>query len=255
MFAAFILLAPREVDLPPLFGKPQALVEKTLGRGKTVATGKTGGAAWQMVRYADLDAEYVNGRMRGATRVFPDSPDLDWADALDQSGYPSKDLKAQRTGPSWRIALPNDFEAVYTQRKLGTRIVEQSLQVRAPYFLVLAPPPAERKAIIDALRPRAEKAFHGQKVRFVVHMVAVTDAWAFLTVSPVAAAGGRLDLKNSDFAAVGKAAARDSGYALLQKVAGAWRPVETAFVPTDTAWENWAQKRGAPKIIFPDFAS
>ena len=190
--------------------------------------------------------------MRAATRAYPDSPPLGWTAALVLSGYSAKETKAERLGGErWRLtggSLPAGFEAIFAEGR-------KALRVQAPYAVVTDPSPAERRAILDALRPGVEKAFHGQKVRFVVHMVASANGWAFLTTSPIAAAGGKLDLKNSDFAeAAASGATDDSAYALLQRVGGVWRPVETALLPTDVAWENWSDKRGAPRIIFPDFA-
>lgn len=261
-----LLLAPKAIPLAPLFGKPRVAVEGKLGRGKAGLAGRIGGVPRQTVQYDDLEVEYVNGRVRSIVRDF-DGPDLEWNAALALSGYPAKGIKAENPGEretggtmvnDWRLSGPSlgkDFEAVYTRRRVGAKTLAQSLSVSAPYSTVVEPSPTERKAILDALRPSVERAFHGQKIRFVVHMVASANGWAFLTTTPIAAAGGKLDLKNSDFAvAAENGAAGDSAYALLQKVGGAWRPVETALLPTDVAWETWSDKHHAPPIIFPDFA-
>ena len=249
------LAFPKTIPLAPLFGKAQTAVARTLGSGVPSRRDRIGGVARQVVAHGEVEVEYVNGRARSLKRSFDSVPDPGWSDALRASGYAPEGVRATAVSPQrWALragSLAKDYRGLYARRAGGP----STLTVEAPLLLAVTPPPAERKAILDALRPTVERAFHGQKVRFMVHMVASANDWAFLTLSPIAADGKALDLKDSDFAEAAAAGAEvETAYALLQRARGAWRPVETALLPTDVAWETWSDKRHAPAILFPDFA-
>ena len=63
------------------------------------------------------------------------------------------------------------------------------------FLLALAavtPTPAERKAVLDALRPAVETKL-GPNVEFVVQVIRVEDGWAFVMVDPQHKGGKSID--------------------------------------------------------------
>ena len=55
-----------------------------------------------------------------------------------------------------------------------------------------APPPSERKAVLDALRPAVEAKL-GPNVEFVVTLLRVEDGWAFVIADPQRKGGKPID--------------------------------------------------------------
>lgn len=109
---------------------------------------------------------------------------------------------------------------------------------------------AERKAIIDAVRPTIESEL-GQKVIFQVVELRVQKNWAFLYAIPRTPSDGKINYEKSRFW-------RDAGvfeenvFALLKKNASEkWTLVAYAVSCTDVCYEDWAKKFKAPKAIFP----
>lgn len=102
---------------------------------------------------------------------------------------------------------------------------------------------AERKAILDSLRPAMEASMRGP-VEFVVNEMNVMDGWAFISVSPQRPGGGAIDATKTGFA-------EDIGfmdglrtYALIRFDNGRWHQVEHHVGPTDVSYQYWIQIYG-----------
>lgn len=108
---------------------------------------------------------------------------------------------------------------------------------------------AERKAILDSLRPAMETSMRGP-VEFVVNTMNVMDGWAFISVTPQLPGGGQIDLTQTGFA-------KDIGFmdglqtfALSRFYQGHWHHVEHHVGPTDVSYEYWIQLYGvSPKLL------
>jgi hypothetical protein len=107
---------------------------------------------------------------------------------------------------------------------------------------------AERKAVLDALRPAVEGRL-GAPVEFVVKSIEVDRGFAFLKVEPQRPGGAAIDVK-----AMGLDSEFMDGlttYALIKRQSGGWTLVDWALGPTDVAWWGWWDTYGAPRSIFP----
>lgn len=111
-------------------------------------------------------------------------------------------------------------------------------------------PAAERAALMDAARPAAE-ADLGLPVRFVVTRLERQGEWAFLLATMQNPHGRPVDLARSKRASAAREGMVSNVYAaLLRRRDGHWVPVDHATGPTDVAWEDWADKHGAPRAVF-----
>lgn len=104
-----------------------------------------------------------------------------------------------------------------------------------------APGSAERRAILDAIRPGVE-ADLGPPVEFMVEEMRVSGTWAFVHAEPQRPGGGRIAAPRDDF--------RDGNttYAVLRRHGGRWRPLMVAVGPTDVAWVVYCDE--APPGLF-----
>jgi hypothetical protein len=92
-------------------------------------------------------------------------------------------------------------------------------------------PPAERKAVLNALRPAVEKKL-GPDVEFVVQVIRVEDGWAFVMADPQRKGGKPIDgtrifgedFENMDGLRVD---------AVLRKRSGRWTVVDYGIGATD----------------------
>jgi hypothetical protein len=110
---------------------------------------------------------------------------------------------------------------------------------------------AERKAILDGLRPVIERDL-GRKVIFQVGELAVEDYFAFADVVPRAPSGAKIDYSKTHYASEPLDGGSDASvYALLRYREGVWRVVTFVIGPTDVAYAGWWEQYGAPKAIFP----
>jgi hypothetical protein len=114
---------------------------------------------------------------------------------------------------------------------------------------------AERKAILDGLRPVIEKDL-GQKVIFEVNELSVADGFVFAAVVPRTQSGGKIDYLKTRYANEMREGVLDGGrdaplYALLRYRNAAWHVVTFVIGPTDVAYAGWWKQYGAPKAIFP----
>jgi hypothetical protein len=104
---------------------------------------------------------------------------------------------------------------------------------------------AERRAILDALRPTIERRLQGP-VEFVVRRIAVRSGWALVIADPQRPGGGRIDgrrifgedYENMDGLTVN---------GVLRFSSGRWRLVDHAIGPTDVWYCDPAL--GAPRAL------
>jgi hypothetical protein len=109
---------------------------------------------------------------------------------------------------------------------------------------------AERKALLDTVRPPLEKRLH-QPVMFVVDHLRVAGDWAFLEAQMQSAGGKSLSYAGTEFEEAAKAGVKSDIYAaLLQRNGTQWTVKAEAIGPTDVAWANWSQAYGAPESVF-----
>lgn len=110
----------------------------------------------------------------------------------------------------------------------------------------------ERKAILDAIRPKIEKTLKGQKVIFKVNHMKVKDNWAFVYGWPQRSDGKPISYKGTEWEGQQDSGAFDSNFCgLLKLTKGKWTVKDWAFGFTDVAWWGWWDNYKAPKSIFP----
>jgi hypothetical protein len=109
---------------------------------------------------------------------------------------------------------------------------------------------AERKAILDALRPPVEKEL-GPPVVFVVDVLNVDGTWAFVRGVPQRPAGEAIDYSRTAYREQYETGAFDDWFcALLERRGDGWHVVTYAIGATDVAWEPWAEEHSAPPELF-----
>lgn len=114
-----------------------------------------------------------------------------------------------------------------------------------------APGSADRKAIMDALRPAFEKQV-GKPIVFVVQSLRVVSPWALASVEPRRTATKPIDWKKTKFKEDFEQGVMDSiSLALLKKSGKKWKVVELAIGPTDYPVEDWLKHHKAPKSLIP----
>ena len=104
---------------------------------------------------------------------------------------------------------------------------------RAALLVLIAAPPAtaDRKAVLDALRPRVEAKL-GPNVEFVVAHLRIEDGWAFVIVDPQRKGGKPID----GWAIFGEHFDNMDGLrteAVLRRTKGRWRVVDWGIGATD----------------------
>jgi hypothetical protein len=114
---------------------------------------------------------------------------------------------------------------------------------------------AERKTILDGLRPVIEKDL-GQKVIFEVDELSVADGFVFAAVVPRTQSGGKIDYLKTRHADEMREGVLDGGrdavvYALLRYRNAGWHVLDFVIGPTDVAYAGWWKQYAAPKAIFP----
>lgn len=108
-----------------------------------------------------------------------------------------------------------------------------------------------RKPLLDALRGPVEKDL-GQPVQFVVSLLRVQGAWAFVIATPQTKAGQPIDYARTHYAQAIADGVFDGGtvFALLQSDSGAWSVKAFVIGPTDVAFLAWPEQHGAPASLF-----
>jgi hypothetical protein len=87
----------------------------------------------------------------------------------------------------------------------------------------------QRKAILDALRPKVERELGVRPIEFVVEEIRVGSGWAFVRVTPQRKGGGAI--RNPDREADGV-----HTEAVLRLVGGRWQVKELGIGSTDVWW-------------------
>lgn len=111
------------------------------------------------------------------------------------------------------------------------------------------PGSAERKAIMDVLRPACERDI-GQKVTFRVQQLSLIGDWALARVVPLRSDGSEIDYSKTKYREANEEGAFDGeGEALLRRTKGRWKLLEWRFGASDTEVPSWFEKHGAPPAL------
>ena len=126
-------------------------------------------------------------------------------------------------------------------------------QVGSPARAEISTPPAgsaQRRAILDAVRPRVEAEI-GPPVVFNVSVLRVSGNWAFVQATPKRPGSVDVDWKKTKFReAFEKDFMTDIVMGLLRYDDSKWTLVEYVLGPTDVFWESWLQKYRLPRQLF-----
>lgn len=110
---------------------------------------------------------------------------------------------------------------------------------------------AERKAILDGIRPLAEKKLK-QKLIFQIQILKVASGYAFVTARPLRPNGKPLDWKKTPYwSDIQEGAFDEQVMGLLKKSGSKWRVLEWTLGATDFPALEWVEKHRAPKSILP----
>ncbi|MEP3045967.1 MAG: hypothetical protein ABJL55_07795 [Roseibium sp.] len=96
---------------------------------------------------------------------------------------------------------------------------------------------AERKAVLDAVRPLLEARL-GAPVEFVVDWMQVGGGWAFVGLAPQRPGGAAIDLRQTTYAEQSEWMDGIQTYALLKHQYNRWNIVDYAIGPTDVFWQG-----------------
>lgn len=107
---------------------------------------------------------------------------------------------------------------------------------------------AERKAILDAIRPAIEAQMRGP-VEFQISIMRSDGGWAFIEADPQRPDGGQIDPETTAFA--GRSDSMDglTTYALVRFADGRWNHVIDIVGPTDVAHIGWPDQYQVPKAV------
>jgi hypothetical protein len=107
---------------------------------------------------------------------------------------------------------------------------------------------AERKAILDAIRPAIEAQMRTE-VEFQINIMLSDGDWAFVAANPQRPGGGEIDPETTAFA--GKSDMMDglTTYALVRFVDGRWNHVDDIVGPMDVAYMSWLEQYQVPKTV------
>jgi hypothetical protein len=123
------------------------------------------------------------------------------------------------------------------------------LQSRGAAY-VPKPGSAERKAIMDALRPPVERELH-RAVIFKVDHLKLQNGWAFIRGVPKQPDGRPINYKDTKYEAARREGMFDDWIcALLRRKGTKWTVVEFVIGATDVPYEGWDREHGAPSSIF-----
>jgi len=107
---------------------------------------------------------------------------------------------------------------------------------------------AERKAILNAIRPAIEAQMRGP-VEFQISVMRSDGEWAFVDANPQRPDGGEIDPETTAF--VGRSDSMDglTTYALVRFADGRWNHVDDIIGPTDVAYMIWPDQYQVPKAV------
>ncbi|MEO1702949.1 MAG: hypothetical protein AAFR71_12955 [Pseudomonadota bacterium] len=108
---------------------------------------------------------------------------------------------------------------------------------------------AERKAILNAVRPKIEAEMRGP-VEFVVSNLQVMNGWAFAQLEPQRPGGRPINPANTIWADDIEMMDGLTVWALVRNSTGGWGLVDAVTGPTDVAFWGWWDFYGAPREIF-----
>lgn len=109
----------------------------------------------------------------------------------------------------------------------------------------------ERKAILDGIRPLAEKKLK-QKLIFQVQILKVASGYAFVTARPLRPNGKPLDWKKTPYwRDIQEGVFDEQVMGLLKKSGNKWKVLEWTLGATDFPALEWVEKHRAPKSILP----
>ena len=115
--------------------------------------------------------------------------------------------------------------------------------VRSP-----APGSAERKLLLDLVRPHVERDF-GTPIEFVVRGLNISGDFAVALLDAQRPGGGRIDIDRTPLANQRRRAGAEDHMvdcchteAVLQKVRGRWRVLEAVAGSTDVWYEDWCRR-------------
>ena len=115
---------------------------------------------------------------------------------------------------------------------------------------------AERRAILESARRAVQARVGRQPVRFRVDHLRVRSGWAFLLARPQRPDGRALDYRGTPYREALEAGAfDDEATVLLRRERGAWRVADFDLGATDVVWEDWPERHGAPREIFPGWGA
>lgn len=116
----------------------------------------------------------------------------------------------------------------------------------------VAPSSADRKLILEAIRPKAEKAI-GMKVKFSVQTLRMVGSFAYIYAQPLKSDGSQIDWSKTRFAQEYADGVFDAGVmALLKKSGKTWKVLEWSLGATDFPGEEWCKKHHAPVSVVHD---
>jgi len=107
---------------------------------------------------------------------------------------------------------------------------------------------AERKAILDAIRPAIEAQMRGA-VEFSINVMLSDGEWAFVGANPQQPGGGEIDPETTAFA--GRSDEMDglTTYALVRFAGGRWNHIDDIVGPMDVAYMSWLEAYQVPKAV------
>lgn len=107
---------------------------------------------------------------------------------------------------------------------------------------------AERKAILDAIRPAIEAQMR-TPVEFQINIMLSDGEWAFVGANPQRPGGGVIDLETTAFAGQSDMMDGLTTYALVRYANGRWNHIDDIVGPTDVAYQSWLNLYQVPKAV------
>lgn len=107
---------------------------------------------------------------------------------------------------------------------------------------------AERKAILDAIRPAIEAQMRGP-VEFRINVMPSDGEWAFVGANPQRPGGGEINPETTAFAGQSDTMDGLATYALVRFADGRWTHIDDVVGPTDIAYMSWFEQYRVPKAV------
>lgn len=107
---------------------------------------------------------------------------------------------------------------------------------------------AERKAILDSIRPAIEAQMRGA-VEFSINIMLSDGEWAFVGADPRRPGGGAIDPETTAFAGQSDMMDGLTTYALARFAGGRWNHIDDVVGPMDVAYISWLEQYQVPKAV------